>query len=95
MGLIERSPGHDLYREWIDAPGTDAAEKEWHPMNPAVKERWEKLAVRVGAHRGVIAALREMRRDLHAVGHPIPLADCVICKRWDERITALTNAGGQ
>jgi hypothetical protein len=47
MTVIERTPGHNLYREWIDAPGTDAAEKGWHPQNPAVKERWEKLAARV------------------------------------------------
>jgi hypothetical protein len=43
----DRSPGHQLYREWIGMPGTDAAEKEWHPMNRAVKARWERLAERI------------------------------------------------
>lgn len=68
MTVIERTPGHNLYREWIDAPGTDAAEKEWHPQNPAVKERWEKLAARVAADRGAVEALRPFVEKYDAVG---------------------------
>jgi hypothetical protein len=66
MSDIERSPGHDLYREWVDAPGSDAAEREWFPMNRAVKERWEKLAARVAIDRGAVDALYGAREHIAA-----------------------------
>lgn len=84
MTVIERTPGHDLYREWIDAPGTDAAEKEWHPQNPAVKERWEKLAARVTADRGAVEALIAL---VDASADVTQIRNGGAAERWHEAMT--------
>lgn len=38
--------GEELYKLWCDAPGSDR-ERYWMLMNPADKQLWEMLALRV------------------------------------------------